>query len=406
MDPTLKSYPRIASCVALAGALVTVPTLAYAQSSPPSLVLQTAPSQAQRTTVRFHPNRIASTAGIPIGWGQVRWPTAQAAWAWTLGWPAKPSGGLFAHSSDGGKTWVWWYTARTNWYQLACRGSRNAWLSGQKLPSPWAKHPNPPLVWLHTSNGGATWTRWVLRTPPGGSGTAVFPHSGFHAMGQLVDGRFWWSHAGGPWETLWPKADRIADVTSIPGGGEAVALKTASGMTTLRRITVGSTAHVRAGPIESTPAPVTGMDWLTAQDGWIWSESRVWDTTNGGQSWTALGRLPGYPRATPTTLYMTSKTQGYAAAGQTGDGPVWEASQLWTTANGGRTWTRMTLPKITYRLPNVTLPLFGFYVSNVTAHTLTLWYGPITEGGVPQRIWTNNRGETWHRGVNNPPEPH
>ena len=409
MASTLARSPllaRLVGCAALASALLTVSTAAYASSTPPLRVLRTAPSQAQRTTVRFHPNRIANaTTGTPVGWGQVLWPTTQAAWAWTPGWPAKPNGGFFAYTPDGGKTWLWYYTAHTVWYQLSSSSPRATWLIGQEVPAPLAKHPHPPLVWLHTSNGGITWTRWVLRTPPGGSGSAVFPHAGFHAMGQLVGGQFWWSHGGGPWETVWAQGDQIADVTAIPGRGEAVALKTASGTTTLRQITVGPTGHVSAGPAEAMPGPVTGMDWLTAQDGWVWSASQAWETTNGGRSWRALGRLPGYPRMSPATFYMTSQTQGYAAVGQTNGGPLWDASELWSTTNSGRTWRRVKLPTIRYHLPNVTLSLSGFYVAGVTAHTLTLWYGPITEQGVPQRIWTNNQGEIWHRAKNNPPEP-
>ena len=266
-------------------------------------------------------------------------------------------------------------------------------------------------IWSQTSNGGATWTRWVMRLPPGAATaandvTAVFPHPGFDAMGLSEDGQFWWSRAGGPWETIWPKTDHVTAVAILPGVGESVALKTATGTTELRRITVGSTGRVSMDSVRSPPDPVNGMDWLTSRNGWTWSSSQIWKTTKGGQSWTVLGRIPRGPRLSPiTTLYMTSRAQGYETVGQTNGGPLWDASELWSTTNGGQTWSRVKLPTIRYHLPNVTLSLSGFYVAGVTAHTLTLWYGPITEQGVPQRIWTNNQGETWHRAKNNPPEP-
>ena len=401
-----QSPTRIVACVILANILLTVPTAAYASSILPALMLRTAPSQAQHTTGHFQPTRIANAhTGTPTGYGQVLWPTTQAAWAWTPGWPAKPNGGFFAHTTNGGKTWLWYYTAHTSWYQLASSNPRAAWLFGQETPALEAKHPNPPLVWLHTSNGGTTWTKWVLRTPPGGRGTAVFPHSGFDAMGQVVGGRFWWSHAGGPWQTVWSKGDKITTVAAVPGGGEAVALKTASDATALFRMTIGPTGQISVGSAEATPGPVTGMDWVTARDGWIWSSSRIWDTSNGGRSWTELGWMPGGLTSPHAMLYMISPARGYATDNRYGNGPPWDATALWTTRNGGRSWRRVKLPKITYHLPNATLPLVGFYVANVKAHNLTLWYGPITQQGVPQRIWTDNWGKTWHRAKNNPPKP-
>ena len=372
----------------------------YAQS--PSLPIRTAPTRTQHTTVHFRLDRSENAAtGTPNGWGQVMWPTTTTAWAWM---PPPVRGGQIAHTTDGGKTWSRWLTPKTSWLQLATQGSQTAWFLGETSSGSDA-------IWLQTSNSGVTWTQWVMRLPPGAAIaghdiTAVFPHPGFDAMGLREDGQFWWAHAGGPWETVWSKTDHVTAVAILPGGGESVALKTAMGTTELRQITVRSTGRVSMNTIGSPPGPVDGMDWITSRDGWIWSSSRIWKTTNGGQSWTALGRIPRGPRISPTiTLSMTSRTQGYAAVGRTNGGPLWDASELWSTTNGGRTWSRVKLPTIKYHLPNVTLSLSGFYIAGVTPHILTLWYGPISEQGVPQRIWTSNQGETWHRAKNNPPEP-
>ncbi len=86
-------------------------------------------------------------------------------------------------------------------------------------------------------------------------------------MGLLEDGQFWWSHVGEPWETMWSQADHVTTVASIPGGGEAISLKTATDETILRRITVGSTGRVSTDSAESMPGSVIGMDWLTSRNG-------------------------------------------------------------------------------------------------------------------------------------------
>ena len=398
-----QSTVRFLGCTALAVVTLIAPVSVHTHPAPANNRLRTAPSQARRTRVSFRPHIENAANGTPTGWGQVLWPSAQTAWAWEPGWPAQSQGGLVAHTVDDGKIWDWWYTPDTAWYQMASMGPSTASFMGQTVPPPNARHRHVSLVWLDTTNGGATWTQWVLQTPPGGSGSAAFPHARFHAMGELVGGQFWWSHAGGEWETTWPKRDRVSAIAPIQGGGEAVALKTRAARTALYRLTVNASGRITLGPAEATPCLVTGMDWLNVRDGWIWSRSRIWDTSNGGRSWTELSRLPD---GHPATLYMASGAIGYAAAGQYGAGPAWDATQLWSTSNGGRTWIRVTLPTITYRLPNVTLSLVGFYVASVTMQKLTLWYGPITPQGVPQRIWTTNYGKTWRRSPNNPPEPH
>lgn len=163
----------------------------------------------------------------------------------------------------------------------------------------------------------------------------------------------------------------------MPSVGEAVAFQTQTGAFQLRSITGGPTGRISATPARALPGRLIGMDWVNAHDGWIWSTSHVWKTSNEGRTWQALGRLPGWPRNPGMTVYMTSQAQGYAAVGQNGlgNGPSWEATKLFHTDTGGRTWTRVTLPTITYPLPNGTpLRLGGIYVAGVRAYDhIVVW---------------------------------
>lgn len=368
------------------------------------LSLRTVPAQTQITMAYHLAHRDTHYPYEPMGWGQISWPSAHVGWAWITN-SAGISG--IAHTTNGGVTWQWWRnqvsTGRTvYWTQLLTQGPERIWFLGEAgSGSPW--------VLLQTSNDGATWTRWQLQPPPGaktyGNVTAVVPHTGFQAMGVFEDHQFWWVR-GNTWETVWPHSTLITTVATIPGTGEAVAFKTHSGATELRSIRVGSTSQVTVNRTEPIPGLITGMDWLNADDGWIWSTSHVWKTTNGGRTWQALGRLPGWPRNPGMTLYMATQGQGYAAVDQGGNGPPWEANKLFYTDDGGQTYTHVTLPTMTYPLPNgQPLRLDGFYVAGMHGHTITLWYGPIAfDGGVPQRIWSDNGGRTWHRAQHDPIE--
>lgn len=377
-----------------------VPWPAMAATKPRSaLSLWSAPTQVQQTIEKQPGQRGILSKGEPAGWGQVQWPSATVAWAWTLN--GGDPGGKIVATHNGGATWTWWETPHTEWAQLVAQSPQRAWFVGGTVKG-------LSLIFLHTTNGGSSWTRWQLQPPPGGSTAGndivgVVPHAGFQAMGVFEDSQFWWTHAGGKWETAWPDTASITAVATIPGHGEAVAYKTSRGATALRSITVGSTGQVTATRLVPIPGSVIGMDWLNTREGWIWSTSHIWRTHNGGQSWTALS---GLPEGEGGTLYMTSVTQGYAAVGGMDDGPSWGASALFHTDTGGRTWTRVTLPTISYPLANgQALRLGGFYVAGLHGRTLTLWYGAITaDGGWPQRIWSDNGGRTWHRAQHDPIE--
>ncbi|MCL5064576.1 MAG: hypothetical protein M1600_05830 [Firmicutes bacterium] len=367
---------------------------------------RTVAANGQKTTISFRPQSLQnSTRGVPGGWGQVKWPTANVAWAWIQ---PHMNGGFLEHTTNGGKTWSFWYTPRIEWSQVAAIGAQSVSLLGQRLPNPHAIHPHPPLLWLHTTNGGRVWTRWTLTSPPLGHSintTAIFPRTGFQALGVDQGGQFWWTR-GVRWHTLWPSSDRVTAITFIPGQGEEVAVQTTMHTNWAGRITVSANGQVTTGGWTQTPDSITGMDWFTSTDGWVWSPSELWHTTNGGITWTALGPWPG-TRWSGGQLIMTSAQTGFAAVESTNGGPPWDYTELWRTRSAGRTWTRIRLPVIHYQLPNFTGTLVGFDVAAVRPpHTLTLWYGPVSgSGGLPQRIWSPNAGNTWHLANHQAVEP-
>ena len=202
------------------------------------------------------------------------------------------SGGFLKHTTNGGKTWDFWYTPRIAWSQVAAIGAQSVSLLGERLPKPQALHPHAPLIWLHTTNGGGVWTRWMLTNPPLGHSirtTAIFPRTGFQALGVSQDGYLWWTRTGTRWHTLWPSSDQVLTVAPIPGSGEAVAVKTSAHTTWIGTVAIPSRGPIVSGAWHRAPALIQGMDWLNRQDGWMWSSTRIWRTTNGGATWTALG---------------------------------------------------------------------------------------------------------------------
>ncbi len=368
---------------------------------------RTVAAHGQKSLIPFRPQSLQkSTAGVPGGWGQVDWPTATVAWAWIQ---PHMSGGFLKHTTNGGKTWDFWYTPRIAWSQVAAIGAQSVSLLGERLPKPQALHPHAPLIWLHTTNGGGVWTRWVLTNPPLGHSirtTAIFPRTGFQALGVSQDGYLWWTRTGTRWHTLWPSSDQVLTVAPIPGSGEAVAVKTSAHTTWIGTVTIPSRGPIVSGAWHPAPAVVQGMDWLNRQDGWMWSSTRIWRSTNGGATWTALGAWPG-TRWAGGQIIMTTAQTGFAAVEPTNGAPPWNYTQLWDTQTAGRTWTQSRLPVIDYHLPAWTGTLVGFEVTAVRPpNGLTLWYGPVTAGpGTPQRIWTHNLGRTWHLAQYNAVEP-
>ncbi len=95
-----------------------------------------------------------------------------------------------------------------------------------------------------------------------------------------------------------------------------------------------------------TPVPASNIcnsTWLTSKQGWIWDcpqyGSSLWETSNGGQSWSRLIALN-----ITNMAQFTSATNGWAivSSGKPQTNPV----KLVHTVDGGRTWTTV---KVNYK---------------------------------------------------------
>jgi photosystem II stability/assembly factor-like uncharacterized protein len=79
--------------------------------------------------------------------------------------------------------------------------------------------------------------------------------------------------------------------------------------------------------------------WLVGAGG------RVWTSTDGGQNWQAVARLP-YGGHVEFISFLDERT-GWAASA--------ESRQLWATGDGGRTWKEIALPQQAGGLATITL---------------------------------------------------
>ncbi|MCY0877443.1 MAG: hypothetical protein OWU84_00635 [Firmicutes bacterium] len=104
----------------------------------------------------------------------------------------------------------------------------------------------------------------------------MFPHAGFSTRGLWAAGRFWWQAGTTGWATQWSAPADVTAVATQPGIGEAVAWTTAGKTPRLTSLTIAASGRIVHQMTHALPAPMVGMDWLTARRGWIWSSAQLW----------------------------------------------------------------------------------------------------------------------------------
>ncbi len=409
----------VGGLVALLGGMAALLT----GSTPPSGasrvvlgVIRTEPAEGHTRTQPWPPTERRGWQAVGQG-GLVLWPAAQIGWGMFFLWPHAHYLSWVMETSNGGRTWNIRPTPRIRWEAMTASPS-NVNLLGQPL----RQATSTQLVWLRTRDGGHRWTRTTFHTPGKMSvaaivdqvmpdpPTTVFPRAGFPALGLLTNGgAFWWTQTGHQWHTRWPATDKITAIAPAPHGMEAIAGETAEHQPWMEFLGVGSHERILPSSLLSLPTEIVGMDWLTAHDGWIWSTTGLWRTTNGGKSWIALGTFdqPGLKDAQFFSqhypvgwVHMATSTEGWAATNPFELGGAWQA--LWRTTTGGKTWERVPIPHALthYRAGHVLLPFDGFDIAaQRPSGALTLWMGPddASFSATPERIWTNDWGKHWHR---------
>jgi len=404
---------QIGVSVAVLGAMATLLagyTFYHASPIPASASERTQDAWGQTRMQTWPPALQRGREAISQG-GPVLWPTAQIGWGMFWLWPHAHYLSWVMETTNSGHTWSIRPTPRIQWEAMTASAS-TVNLVGQ----PMRQATSTQLVWLQTTDGGHRWTRTTLQTPGKISvyavvdqttpnpATTVFPRSGFQALGVLTDGgAFWWTQTGRQWHTLWPSTNRITAIADDPKGGEVIAGETAQHRPWMEWIHVASHTQVSTSKAVSVPSVIVGMDWLTPLDGWIWSRTRLWRTTNGGTTWRAIQTWPERKDANSSPVawvQMDTVTTGWAATNPFDLGDAWQ--QLWRTTNGGMTWKLVQIPYALthYRAGRVMLPYDGFDIAaQRNSGAVTLWMGPnnASFSAKPERLWTSDWGTHWHR---------
>lgn len=128
--------------------------------------------------------------------------------------------------------------------------------------------------------------------------------------------------------------------------------------------------------------------WVTMADLGTSRLSRIYKTTNGGQSWTQqTGSFNDLNKALTAVHFFDANVGIAYGSPATGDDAV-DKLRIWRTTNGGDTWTEMT------NLPTVQTgeAIFIYYGNDTYAASGDrMWFG--TRLG---RVWrTSDRGATW-----------
>lgn len=133
---------------------------------------------------------------------------------------------------------------------------------------------------------------------------------------------------------------------------------------------------------------VYGLDFLDATHGWVWSQSQVYATADGGGSWTRVAFPSCYAFA---GLSFISSTSGFAVCG--GQGGAGSAPKdLYETSDGGTTWRHVAGSHFfggDRGLPNI--PASG-YASGVLFRSPTVGVMPAQRAGL---YLTRDGGRTW-----------
>lgn len=225
-------------------------------------------------------------------------PSAASGWA--------VAGGSLYHSTDGGKNW-------------AATGQAASDVVFTGMESGWILVPGNHPVIERTTDGGKAWSGTAYPCGPSLGLTSISATSAENAWALCTDlagagmeakAVYATTDAGRSWTTL-------ASATNLQNPGKP----SPSGL-----LQVGY-AYV--------------LTFTSPQDGWIlcaWGAGGglILRTTDGGKTWTEVTGLP-YVQAAQAVAFPTSST-GYLAYGNQ------DAMGIWTTADGGQSWTHSWPP--------------------------------------------------------------
>jgi photosystem II stability/assembly factor-like uncharacterized protein len=255
-----------------------------------------------------------------------------------------PTKTLVATTRDGGRTWTNGPVLAGRLSRVTAVGQNDAWATAA------CEGPCPPTL-FHSGDGGLTWRAlasdvsivtfvdpvhgWgTNRGETGGDGEQLF---------QTGDGGASWKPAGLICSRTWPEVVGLRFVDDRHGwivcGGEGsgtmgpnATYETLDGGTNWR---LRSSVILAAAPIvvgRPPSGPVVGAFFLSSGRAWVWQGRSGTETSrDGGATW---GQSPpGDPEIVfVDPMWFVNDRVGFALVFADG------ATQLWTTADGGKTW--------------------------------------------------------------------
>ena len=260
----------------------------------------------------------------------------------THGWAATSS--TLQYTVDGGSTWRpgGWPYGPIEWLDFV--DTRNG----------WAKTLDEPGL-FRTADGGTSWvaTEDPCREATGGR---------YYTFATVQSG---WALCTGQPATqcsFQPK-----ELYRTVDGGNSWAL-------------LAETGHPAVSEVPSRVLPIPGcprqINFLDESHGWVTTSSgSLWETADGGLSWTGLEVIPGLGRL--TSVAFASQLQGFVHAGT-----------LLATVDGGQSWTQV-YPDLAPTGPRVQV-----------SETYSIGFGTVLDGGA---VLVSRDGERmWHQIASTP----
>lgn len=247
-----------------------------------------------------------------------------------------PEGSQILATADGGRTWKAVYTSKVGLYSLQFLDGKQGFAGGGNAP----KYGIEPFQYLlSTRDGGATWEEAYRSEGRSGGPIAALRFSsastGWAALGICTggasrpcgkglvytrDGGRTWQGRGGSADG-WSAAGASAwGVIGDPQQGQAMLTHSADGGSTWRKLW-----HPAAVAVQY-------VHLLDARTGWLQTNTGLYRTADGGQSW----QPASFGEPAPAGAWPVF------AGGQTAYVPAYQ--NLLRSEDGGRTWGQLSLP--------------------------------------------------------------
>ncbi len=258
---------------------------------------------------------------------------ADAAHGWAVGY----NGSIFA-TADGGETWSK-QDSGTNVHlrDVFALSATEAFTAGSNIGFSDIADPNPPLAFLHTADGGATWEQVDV---PNRTRVSEITFLG---------------------DTGWAAGRRCT--TDRGCVSDPIILRTSDRGATWTELTLA----------ESIPG-LASMTFLDEMNGWAVSSHcirqpcswSIWHTSDGGETWNESETAP----ADAIELVVPSHTDAWAITRDCNTGSSGCKFSLYGTSDGGETWEKRNIPEGLTSVASLDATNAALYVPNLMVRSL------------------------------------